>query len=62
MAVAYFAVGYTDSGGDLMLVHSTISKLLVTAVCGWVVYNYSLGSLMLLTWGSVRGYGLWSVC
>lgn len=34
MAVAYYAVGYTDSGLDLALLHSTISKLLVTAV--WV--------------------------
>lgn len=57
-AADYYAVGYTDSGSDLALVHSTISKTPETAVVrGWVVHNYSLGSLMLLTLG-VWGYGL----
>lgn len=58
MAVCYYAVGYTDSGGDLMLVHSTISKhrrlcvcvCVCLHVCGWVVYNYSLVSPTMLTW------------
>jgi len=43
MAVAYFAVGYTDSGGDLTLVHSTISKLPCDG-CVWV------GGIQLFTW------------
>lgn len=49
MAVCHFAVGYTGGGGDLVLVHSTISKLSVMSVAAWVAYNhYSLDSLMLL--------------
>jgi hypothetical protein len=50
MAVCYYAVGYTDSGDDLTLVHSTISKLseggvcacVFACVCVWVVHNYHL--------------------
>lgn len=58
MYACFAAVGFTDSG-ITMLVHSTISKPLLTAGCvGWVVHNYSLVALMLLTW-SVGGVMVW---
>lgn len=57
----YYAVGYTD-GSPLRLCTARMHNSSDGCVGGWVVYNYSLGSLAVLTWGRVGvmmvvGYG-----